>query len=116
MYSIKTQSRPNELHSAQIQVDPDNILDPSTREKFHSILSEYDSVYNPQFSGYNKASGPFEAVVNMGPTQPPQRKGRVPQYNKDKLSELQDKFDQLEELGVFAKPENVGVCVEYLNP
>ena len=26
------------------------------------------------------------------------------------------KFDQLEKAGVFARPEDVGVCVEYLNP
>ena len=29
--------------------------------------------------------------------------------------ELQKKFDMLEEVGVFAKPEQVGVTVEYLN-
>ena len=30
--------------------------------------------------------------------------------------ELQDKFDQLEELGVFKRSEDVGVSIEYLNP
>lgn len=52
----------------------------------------------------------------MGPVQPPQRKGRLPQYGKDRLSELQDKFDELESLGVFKRPEDIGVTVEYLNP
>ena len=52
----------------------------------------------------------------MGPTLPPQRKGRVPQYSRDKLVELQDKFDELESQGVFARPEDVGVVAEYLNP
>ena len=51
----------------------------------------------------------------MGPVLPPQRKGRMPHYNKSKLDELQQKFDQLEAAGVFAKPEQVGVNVEYLN-
>ena len=45
---------------------------------------------------------------------PPQRKGRLPSYNKEKLVELQQKFDELEAHGVFAKPEDVNVTVEYL--
>jgi len=30
--------------------------------------------------------------------------------------ELQEKFDQLEDLGVFKRHEDVGVSIEYLNP
>ena len=52
----------------------------------------------------------------MGPVEPPQRKGRLPQYARNKLVELQENFDQLEELGVFKRPEDVGVSIEYLNP
>ena len=81
-----------------------------------SLHQEFDAVFNPSFKGYNGASGPFEAVVNMGPTQPPRRKGRVPQYSKDKLVELQEKFDELEAQGVFVRPEDIGISVEYLNP
>ena len=33
--------------------------------------------------------GPFEANINMGPGQPPQRKGRFPQYACEKFLELQ---------------------------
>ena len=51
----------------------------------------------------------------MGSTQPPQRKGRLPQYARNKLVELQQKFDELESHGVFRKPEDVGVAVENLN-
>ena len=60
--------------------------------------------------------GPFESKVNMGPVEPPQRKGRLPQYARGKLIELQQKFDNLEEMGVFKRPEDVGTSVEYLNP
>ena len=52
----------------------------------------------------------------MGPVKPPQRKGRLPQYARNKLVELQEKFDQLEELGVFKRPEDIGISIEYLNP
>ena len=52
----------------------------------------------------------------MGPVLPPQHKGRVPQYSRDKLVELQQKFDDLEKQGIFRRPEDIDVTVEYLNP
>ena len=75
--------------------------------KLKDMLRKYDSVFNPCFSGYNGASGPLDAKVNIGPIQPPQRKGRVPQYSKDKLVTLQEKFDELESIGVFARPDEI---------
>ena len=52
----------------------------------------------------------------MGPVEPPQRKGRVPQYSRDKLAKLQHTFDELQQLGVFKRPADVGISVEYVNP
>ena len=73
-------------------------------------------MFNPQIARYNGAFGFFEATINMGPTQPPQRKGKVPQYSRDKLVELQQRFDSLESQGVFQRPEELGITAEYLNP
>ena len=42
----------------------------------------------------------------MGPVEHPQWNGRLPQYARDKLVELQEKFDHLEQLGVFQRPED----------
>ena len=39
----------------------------------------------------------------------------MPHYNRDRLIDLRNKFDELETVGVFAKPEDVGVTAEYLN-
>ena len=64
---------------------------------------------------YNGKSGNIQGVVNMGPVLPPQRKGRLPHYGPDRLIELQNKCDDLEAQGILAKPEQVGVNVEYLN-
>ena len=54
--------------------------------------------------------------MNVSPIEPPQRKGRLPQYARSKLVDLQNKFDELEKLGVCKRPEGINVVVEYLNP
>lgn len=51
----------------------------------------------------------------MGPVKPPQRKGLLPQYAPNKLVELKQKCDKLEQPGVFKRPEDVGISVVYLN-
>ena len=54
----------------------------------------------------------------MGPVQPPQRKGCLPQNSRNKLVQLQAKFDELviERQGVFQRLEDIGITIEYLNP
>ena len=101
--------------SPRVILDPDGCLDQGTRDKFISLNLEFDDVFNPSIPKYNGASGKIEAVVNIGPTLPPQRKGRLPQYNRNTLEELQDRCDELEAAGGFAKLEQVNVHVEYLN-
>ena len=82
----------------------------------HWYKHHHDPVFNPRLGGYNGAVGKFEASINMGPVLPPQRKGRLPHYSRDKIEILQQKCDELEELGVLRKPENVDITVEYVNP
>ena len=103
-------------HSASVQIDPDMKLSSDEHASFRAIIEEYDDVFDPNYTGYNGHVGPFEAVINMGPVQPPQRKGRLPQYVRNQLVELQSKFDELETMGVVVRPEDVPVNVEYLNP
>ncbi|XP_067660624.1 uncharacterized protein [Haliotis asinina] len=102
--------------SDSVQVDPHDILPEDVSYKFRQLICQYDEVFQPIAKGYNGASGPFQATVNMGPVLPPQRKGRLPQYSRGRLVELQQMFDDLESKGVFKRPEDVGVNVEYLNP
>ncbi|KAL2096322.1 hypothetical protein ACEWY4_008470 [Coilia grayii] len=96
--------------------DPHNVMRPTVQDQFRALHREFDGVFDPQFTGYNGTVGPFQAKVNMGPVQPPQCKGRVPQYSRGQLQELQAQFDALEEMGVFKKPEDIDVSVEYVNP
>lgn len=72
-------------HSKNIQLDPDNLLSPDMSIKFHDLLNQYDSLFDPNITG-------------------------------DKLVELQQKFDELERLGVFKRREDIDVSVEYINP
>ena len=102
-------------YSYNISLDPDKCLDNDDIRMFNELNRKYDNVFNPSIAKYNGASGPIQAVVNIGPSLPPQRKGRLPNCNREKHLELQQKFDDLEKAGVFAKPEDVGVNVEYLN-
>jgi len=102
-------------YSSSVSVDPDGHLPLEYRQKFTDLHTEYDHVFNPSIAKYNGASGDIKAVVNMGPAQPPQRKGRIPQYNRETSIQLQNKFDELEAEGVFARPEDIGITVEYLN-
>jgi hypothetical protein len=112
--NIKTSS--SSTNYKTISINPDKLLSDDVTVSFAELHAEMSEVFSPNFAGYNGYSGPIEAVINMGPVQPPQRKGRVPQYSRDKLVELQEKFDNLERHGVFKKPEDVGITVEYLNP
>lgn len=65
--------------SSRVILDPDGCLDQDTREQFKALSLEFDDVFNASNSKCNGASGKIEAVVNIGPTLPPQRKGRLPQ-------------------------------------
>ena len=40
----------------------------------------------------------------------------MPLYSRNKLLELQAQFDELEAVGVFKRPEDIGIVAEYLNP
>ena len=115
--SILSITRPSPKdHSAGISLDPDSILSYSSHAKFLTINREFDQVFNPNFTGYNGAAGPLQGVVNMGPTLPPQRKGHLPRYARDRLVKLQEKFDNLENVCVFKRPEDLGIVAEYVNP
>ena len=52
------------------------------KSSLHSLLSDFESVFDPTIQGYNGAAGPFEA-------KPPQRKGHLPEYAQSKLVDLQ---------------------------
>ena len=104
------------LHSAAITVDPSNALSVDVQNRFHELHKEFDDVFSDKLGRYNGYSGAFRHIINMGSSLPPQRRGRVPFYNTENLDLLQQKFDDLVADGVLARPEDVGVSVEYVHP
>lgn len=112
----KTLQGSKHCHSDSVKVNQDQTLNLQNQQHFQRALLTHDSLFDPHFSGYNGKVGTFNMKINMGPTQPPQRRGRLPQYFKDKLHILQDKCNELEVLGVLRKPEEIYITVEYLNP
>ena len=99
-----------------VKLDPENNMNDTIKQKFIDQLERYNHVFSPDLPGYNGASGNVKAVINMGPVQPPQRKGKLPLYSRNNMEVLQQKCDELEAMGVFCKPEDVNVNVEYVNP
>ena len=99
-----------------ISVDPDSVLPTEIRAKFVALHQEFKEVFSARYKGYNGASGPFTASVNMGPVLPPQRKGKLPLYNRKNLVLQQQMFDDLESLGVLQRPEDIGISVENVSP
>ena len=54
--------------------------------------------------------------INMGPVEPLSRKARLPSYSPEKMHLLQNKMDELERLGVLARPEDINVTVDHVSP
>ena len=113
---IKKVEIPNHKHSSSVSVDPGNLLYQPDKDEFWRVNHKYDSVFSPDIGKYNGHSGSFKHEINMGPSLPPQRKGRVPQYDRNNKVLLQEKFDELQSKGVFARPEDLGVVAEYVSP
>ena len=85
-------------------------------KRFTALRYKMREVFKPFIEEYNGHSGPIKVIVNIGSVLPPQHKGKISQYSRDKLHEMQTKFDELESGGVFVHLEDVSVVVEYLNP
>ena len=99
-----------------VAVDQGNIFNREEKLAFQNVDVQYNSVFNPQFGTYNEKSGKVVASVHIGKTTPTPKKGKVPSYNSKKFSLLQDKFDELVNLGVLIRPEDNNIKVIHTSP
>ena len=103
-------------YSKHIIVDPNKQLSTEWKSAFDKLHLSYDSVFEDVIGKYNDESGKVRSRINISSNKPPTRKIRIPNYCKNNLDALQEKFDELESQGVFARPEDVGVEVEHVSP
>ena len=112
--SAPTQKKSAPLH--EIKVDPNQQLPTAYKSMFEELHESMSEVFIPTIGQYNDYSGIVRSRVNFGKNVPPSRKLKVPRYSHSNLQELQDKFDALEKLGVFGRPEDLGITVEHVSP
>ena len=110
----KTCSAMNPPYSKSISLDKQ--LSQEWCDIFNEANLSFDSVFEPFGGRYNGKSGRLKMKINFGSSTPPVRKLHAPNYGRDNLNALQEKFDELEAQGVFARPEDVGVIVEHVSP
>ena len=104
------------LFSCDVSVDPNSQLSNEWKDKFRTLHKKFDKGFEPKIGCYNDASGKIGACVNIGSAVPPTHKLHASSYSHSNLQMLQDKFDELEQEGVFAHPEDVGVAVKHVSP
>ena len=99
-----------------IKMDPDKVLTDGEKSSFTNVHKQYASVFTQNVGTYNDKSGKVLADVLLGNNKPVPKKGKIPSYNSSKSSILQDKFDELIDLGVLSHPEDVHVTVIHTSP
>ena len=105
-----------EYKTHEIVVDPNKQLDDDWRARFRTLHESKKLAFANKIGRYNDHSGKIRARVNIGSARPPTRKVNIPNYCPNSLHELQEKFDELEGDGVFARPEDVDVIPEHVSP
>ena len=81
-----------------VKLNVDGVLPVEFNGKFKNIMVQYSPVFNTYFTGYNGYLGAVCSTVNTGKTPPPQSKGRLPSYTRDKMCLLQDFLEDLKVL------------------
>ena len=114
---IKSHPVPDVNHHEMIEIDPSSkTLSKSEREEFQNVHYEFKNLFSPGIGCYNGYSGDYKHIITMSSALPPQRRGRVPMYNRHDLHTLQQKCDELLEQGVFCRSEDVGISITHCNP
>ena len=115
-YNFAEKEEKKTSYLSSVQIDPDNQLSQSWREKFKDLLHGYDEVINPAPGKYNKHFGPVTTKINFTTVPPPTDKVYLPNYSKDMMEELATKMDSLIRWGVLVRAESIGVTVQHVSP
>ena len=105
-----------EKYLDQCKIDPDGILTEAQREKFRTINQRFARIITPRPGKYNGFYGEIDNRIHWSQKPAPNTKTRIPNYSPAMNKLLGEKMDKLEEWGVLAAPEKVGVTVEHVQP
>ena len=99
-----------------IKLDPDEKLNESWKQKFMMLCEDYSDIiqYNP--GTYNGRYGFVKNTIEFTSIPPPNNRCYVPKYSKEMLDTLADKMDELLELGILRRPEEIGVTPVFTSP
>ena len=89
------------------------------KQRLHSIHRAHSQVFNNDISsGYNGQSGDHDVDFNfVGNVPPPVHHGCVPSYSSRQDQVLmQAKIDKLEDQGIVAKANEIGIIPKYASP
>ena len=114
--TIAEMQDPPEAHLELLQVDPDGILTKEERDIFHSLHKRFAHIFTPQPGRYNGNFGHVDNKLQFSSPPPPNSKTHIPNYSPTMNRILAAKMDQLEEWGILAEPEALGISVEYVSP
>ena len=108
-YSTYSVSIADEKYTDKVSIDPDELLAPNQKEKFNDLINEYSDVISPKPGKYNGYFGDVDCSLNFIKDPPASLKARLPGYSHDKLVVMANLMDEMESMGVLAKPEDVGI-------
>ena len=94
------------FHSANVRVDPESILDNTVRGSSNPYWRSM-TASSIRHSKYTMVVKDHSKTLSIWVLSNP-NKGRIPQYSRDKLDELKQKFNDLESKEVFVKPDDCG--------
>ena len=99
-----------------VQIDPDGLMNEEWKQKFKTLCTTYTDIiqYNP--GTYNGYYGFVSNTIEFTSTPPPSNKAYVPNYSKEMKDKLAMKMDELLELGVLVRPEEIGCTPKFVCP
>ena len=106
----------NKSYTEQVVIDPDDHMSIEWKQTFRQTCEEFTDVINPNPGRYNNSYGDVDCSMDFYSKPPPAVKARLPNYSTDKLKIMGEQMDKMEEMGVLAKPEDVGVIPTFVVP
>ena len=99
-----------------VHIDPDGIMSNDWKQKFTQLCTDYSDIIQYSPGTYNGYYGFVSNTIEFASTPPPNSKAYVPRYSKEMTDKLACKMDELLELGVLVKPEDLGCTPMFVSP